>query len=588
MRPTGEKWVIKAKRADFNTLAKQYGIDPLTARIIINRDIEPEGFEKYLRGSLSDLNDPGLLADVGKASEILQKAIVQGLPCRVIGDYDIDGVNAAYILTEGLKMLGAKADYAIPDRIEDGYGLNVNLIDKAIADGRKLIITCDNGIAAFDEVKYAKDKGLIVIVTDHHDVPYEADGDTRRQILPPADAVIDPKRSDCPYPYSGICGAVVAMKVLQVLFKAMDRDENEPLCFLENAAFATVGDVMDLKDENRIIVKYGLKQIKETQNPGLRALMEECGIDKVSAYHFGFVLGPCINAAGRLDTARKAVELLCEKDPARAGALAKELSALNAQRKDMTLKGEEEACAMIENAPWAEDKVYIIYLPEIHESIAGIIAGRIRERYERPVFVITGTGDIVKGSGRSVEAYSMYDEMSRVKHLFTKFGGHPMAAGFSMYQKDIDELRRCLNENETLTEEDLMPKQVIDVAMPLDYITENLVNELSVLEPLGNGNPKPVFAVKDHVFKKAGRMGKDGKFLRFDVATNSGKTMKAVLFKDADEFLDGYESTYGKEALNDLLSGRGSVPVAVCYYPVINEFRGVKSIEIRIERYRFG
>lgn len=586
MRPVRENWVITAKRADFNAIAKEYGIDPLIARLIINRDIEPDRIGEYLNGSLSDLHDPGLLADVGKASGLICRAIKEKTPIRVIGDYDIDGVNSTYILTDGLKKLGACVDYAIPDRLEDGYGLSYNLIDKAISDARALIITCDNGISAYSEIEYAKDKGLTVVVTDHHDVPYIMEGQERREVLPPADAVVDPKRSDCAYPYSGICGAVVAMKVLQVVYCDMGREITEPFRYMENAAFATVGDVMELKDENRIIVKYGLEQINSTKNPGLKALIKVCDIRRVSAYHFGFVIGPCINAAGRLDTALKAVELLAADDK-RAEELASELSELNARRKDMTMRGEEEAVSMIESAAWTDDKVYIIYLPDIHESIAGIIAGRLRERYERPVFVITGTGDTLKGSGRSISAYSMYDEMSAVRELFTKFGGHPMAAGFSMKRSDIDELRRRLNENETLTDEDLIPRQRIDAAMPLDYISQKLIEELDILEPTGNGNPKPVFAIKDHIFVRADRMGEDGRHLRINVRTTSGNIMKALLFSKADEFLEGYARSYGESALENLLSGRGDKPVKVCYHPVLNEFRGTVSIEIRIDRFQF-
>ncbi|MCR4842482.1 MAG: single-stranded-DNA-specific exonuclease RecJ [Eubacterium sp.] len=582
-----EKWMVRCKNADFFGLAKKYNIDPVVVRVIINRGVDPDGLDKYLNGSLSDLYDPGLLADVDKACDIMVKAIDEGTPTRIIGDYDIDGVNSTYILYRGLSKLGANVDYAIPHRITDGYGLSMGLIDDAIDDGRKLIVTCDNGIAAFSEIAYAKEKGLSVIVTDHHEVPFEEGPDGKREILPPADAVVDPKREDCGYPFPEICGAVVAMKVLQVLYARVGRDKDEPLEFLENAAFATVGDVMELKDENRIIVRYGLERINDTQNPGLRALINVNDIEKVNAYHFGFVLGPCVNATGRLDSAMKAMELLSTEDGDRAYELAGELVDLNSDRKDMTSQGVDAAVEMIEGGDYATDHVLVVHLPDIHESIAGIIAGRLRERYNKPSLVITGRGEEVKGSGRSIEAYSMFEEMSRVKELFTKFGGHPMAAGFSLLRSNVDELRRRLNENETLTDEDLMPVRVIDVNMPVSYITGKLIDDLEVLEPTGNGNSKPVFAQKDAVFVQARRIGKQGQYLKFVILTADGKRTSGLLFKDAGEFLEGYEEAYGAEALDELMVGRGTKKIKFCYYPLINEFRGMKSVEVRVEAYDF-
>jgi single-stranded-DNA-specific exonuclease len=579
-----KKWLIHAKKADFYGLAKQLQVDPVLVRLIRNRDIDPEDMDTYLHATLADLHDPHLLG-AEQAADVIHKKITEKASIRIIGDYDIDGVNSTYILYQGLKKLGADVDYSIPDRIQDGYGLNRNLIDLALKDERQVILTCDNGIAAYDEISYAKDCGLTVVVTDHHNIPYEMEGEKKKEIIPPADAVVDPKFSSCKYPYEEICGAVVAMKFLQVLYEKFGRSAEEPLEFIEFAAFATVGDVMPLRDENRIIVKYGMDRMSHTDNIGLSALLKVNKIEKVKAYHLGFVLGPCINATGRLDSAMQAVSLLNETEPEKALLLAEELKNLNEERKRLTESGLEQAIDQIENAEWKKEAVYLVYLPETHESIAGIIAGRIRERYYRPAFVVTGKEEIVKGSARSIEAYSMYDEMTKCKELFTKFGGHPLAAGFSMKREDIPKLREALNKNANLTEEDLVEKNYIDVAMPLSYINEKLINQLDLMEPFGKDNAKPIFAAKNLTFISAVRIGKNKNMVRFTILTEESKRMTGIYFQDADTFFELIRQEYGIEAEEKLLKGRGNLQLSFAYYPSVNNYKGSSSLQVVISEF---
>lgn len=579
-----KKWLIHAKKADFYGLAKKLDVDPVIVRMIRNRDVEPEDMAAYLHPSLSDLYDPHLLV-APKGAKIMLEKIREKARIRIIGDYDIDGVNSTYILYQGLKRLGADVDYAIPDRITDGYGLNRNLIDLALRDKRQVILTCDNGIAAYEEIAYAKEQGLTVIVTDHHNIPYREEDGKRREILPPADAIVDPKLSDCAYPFEEICGAVVAMKYLQVLYEMAGRDLEEPLLYLEFAAFATVGDVMPLRDENRIIVKYGMEKMSHTQNTGLRALLQVNEIEKVKAYHLGFVLGPCINASGRLDSAMHAVRLLNEKNAGTALEIAEELKQINEERKRLTEEGLEQAIEQIEGADWREKAVYVVYLPSCHESIAGIIAGRIRERYYRPSFVITGEGEMVKGSARSIEAYSMYDEMTKCRELFTKFGGHPLAAGFSMKRENVDLLRKRLNENASLGPEELTEKNYIDAAMPLSYISENLIQQLDLLEPFGKDNEKPVFAVKNIRFLSAVRIGKKKNMIRFLLLNEEGQRMTGMYFQDADSFFEMIRNEYGIEEEEALLKGKGSINLSFAYYPSVNEYRGFRSLQVVISEF---
>ena len=569
-----ERWFITMKKADFNGIGERYHISPILARLIRNRDVTgDEAVDLYLNGTIADLYDGMLMRDMDRAVEILSEKIREGKKIRVIGDYDIDGVNATYILQEGLSGLGADVDTDIPDRIRDGYGLNRMLIDRAVGDGADTIITCDNGIAAADEIAYGKEKGLTVIVTDHHEVPYIEMGGEREYLLPCADAVVDPRRADCGYPFKGLCGAAVAYKLVEALYNVMRRDPEDVDYLMENVAIATVGDVMDLTGENRIFVKQGLEMLKRTQNEGLKALIECTGVDveRLNAYHIGFVLGPCINASGRLDTAKRALELLNARTRREAVMLAEDLKALNDSRKEMTERGVDRAAELIETTSLKEDRVLVVFLPDCHESIAGIIAGRIRERYYRPVFVLTRGEDGVKGSGRSIEAYDMFAEMCRCRALFTKFGGHKLAAGLSMREEDVDRFRKTINELCELTEEDLMEKVSIDMQLPFPYITESLVRELELLEPFGKGNPKPLFAERSLRAVRPRIFGKNRNVLKCILEDPRGARMEAVYFGDVEACLAAMESK----------------PVmSYTYYPSINEYMGRRTLQLTIVNYQ--
>lgn len=569
-----EKWSVIAKRADFAGIGKRFGIDQVIARIIRNRDIVTEReIEEYLYGNMETLSDSRLLKDVEKAAEILADKIAQKKSIRIIGDYDIDGVEASYILWEGIERLGGKVEAVIPDRIKDGYGVNEHLIELAIEEGADTILTCDNGIAAKEPLKKAKDAGLTVIVTDHHEIPfYEEDG-KKVEVLPIADAIVNPKQSDCPYPCKEICGAVVAWHFIRVLYQKMGRDVKQTDEFIENAAFATVGDVMDLRFENRILVKEGLKRLNRTASVGMRSLIQtknlECG--SIKAYHIGFVLGPCLNASGRLDTARKALLLLKTKDETMAMQLAEELAQLNEERKEMTEQGIEDAIADIEKNGMQEDKVIVSYLTNCHESIAGIIAGRIRERYHRPVYILTNGEEGVKGSGRSIEEYSMYEELCKCEDLLEKFGGHPMAAGCSMKTEHVDAFRKRLNQTTSLTEEELVPKVKIDVPMPLDYLREDLIEQLNLLEPFGKGNEKPVFADKNLRIHSQRIVGKNQNVVRMKITTEAGRTVNGVYFGDVQEFMSFLEQK--------------NEGVSIVYYPQINSYFENVQIEVIVSGY---
>ncbi len=577
-----EKWMVAAKKADFEKWAAQFGISPVVARILRNRDLTEENdVEKFLYGTLKNCYAPGLMKDMDKAVEAICAAIELRKHIRVIGDYDVDGICSAYILTKGLSFLGAEVDTAIPHRIHDGYGLNDHLIELAREDGVGLIVTCDNGIAAASQIALAGTLGIDVVVTDHHEVPFEQDEETgiRREILPPALAVVDPKRSDCAYPFKGICGGVVAFKVIQALLDYTGKSETawelmEEL--LEFAALSTVCDVMELVDENRILVKEGLKRMQNSRNAGLKALMEVNGLEpaKISAYHLGFVLGPCLNATGRLDTAKQALELLQSKEHAEAMTAASELLGLNTSRKNLTLQGVEEAERYLLDHNMAEDKVLVIFLPEVHESLAGIIAGRVREHYNKPTFILTRGEEGVKGSGRSIEGYHMYEAMTEVKELFTKYGGHKLAAGLSMKEEDIENLRRELNARCNLTEDDFIPRVHIDVPMPLTYATEQLAEELSCLEPFGVGNPKPLFAQKNLRFIAGSKMGAAGNCARFRVRTPEGTTEQMVLFRNLEEFEQLLIEKYGQDSVERLYGGQGDFEMSVAYQLGINSYRG--------------
>lgn len=568
-----EKWVVTAKKADFQKIGQTFGIDPVIARLIRNRDVEGmENIRSYLYGTLEELPSPWLLKDMKKAVEILKDKIDQKARIRIIGDYDIDGVTATYILLTGFRRLGARVDTYIPDRIKDGYGMHSQLIEKASEDGIDTIITCDNGIAASAEIQQAKEKGMTVIVTDHHEIPYRDTDKGREWIVPEADAVINPKQSDCPYPNKNICGAVVAWKLIWALYETYGIDRNEILEFSEPAAVATVGDVMDLKGENRIIVKEGLRRLPTTKNQGFRALIEANGLggERITAYHVGFVLGPCINASGRLDTAARALRLLCTEDADRAAKEAGDLVALNQSRKAMTEKGREEAEHIIESQGLSSDRVLVVYLPECHESLAGIIAGRLREKYYKPSFVLTKAEKGAKGSGRSIEAYSMYDELVKCSDLLEQFGGHPMAAGLSLAEENIDAFRKRLNEVCTLTEEELVPKVVIDVPMPISYLSRTLTEQLSVLEPFGKGNSKPLFAQKGLRVLNLRIFGKNQNVAKMCLMDGQGNSVDAVYFGAAKEF----EQYVQQKEL-----------ISVTYYPEINVYQGRESLQAVIRNY---
>lgn len=585
-----EKWFVMRKGAPFQEIAEKFQIHPILARLIRNRDvIGDEAIQLYLNGTIADLYDGMLMKDMDKAVDILLEKIREDKKIRIIGDYDIDGINSTYILLEGIKYLGGEADIDIPDRMKDGYGLNRNLIDRAFDDDIDTIITCDNGIAAREEIAYGKSLGMTIIVTDHHEIPYEEVESEKRYILPPADAVIDPKQQTCAYPFKELCGAGVAYKLIEALFGACGKDIEDVDYLMENVAIATVGDVMDLVGENRIFVKQGLEMLKRTNNLGLRALMECTGVpvERLSAYHIGFVIGPCLNASGRLDTAKRALELLCAKTKKEADILAGDLKALNDNRKDMTASAVEEAVKQVEETRLGEDKVLVIYLPDCHESLAGIVAGRVRERYHKPVFILTKAEEGVKGSGRSIESYHMYEELNKCKLLLTKFGGHKLAAGLSLEEENVDRLRETLNDLSTLTQEDLIPKISIDMQMPLGYINEAFVNELELLEPFGKGNIKPVFVEKNIEILSARILGKNKNVLKMQVQDAPGTQMDAMYFGDVEAFLEFFREKYGKPAVDGLLRGqRSKVEAAFTYYPGINEYMGQKTVQIIIQNYQ--
>ncbi len=591
MEEKKELWMVQTKRADFSGLAMRLGVSPVAVRVMRNRGLTEEAeMRKYLYGTLDDLYDPRLMKGMEQAAELIARKLKEGNHVRIIGDYDIDGVCSTYILLKGFQRAAkelsqrcsleasrysvekendAQIDYEIPDRIKDGYGINESIIRQASADGVDTLVTCDNGIAALREISIAKQLGMTVVVTDHHEVPVDEYG----QILPPADAVVDPKQDGETYPFHEICGAVVAWKLIRVLYEKLGIPESEWMDLLEFAAIATVGDVMKLQDENRLIVKYGLKKIGSTKNTGLRKLIEKNNLDieNLSAYHIGFVIGPCLNAGGRLKSAKVALRMLLAEDPERAGEMADELKELNDMRKDMTAKGEAEAIEQVEKQ-YMDDKVLVVFLPECHESLAGIIAGRLREHFHKPSFVLTRGETTAKGSGRSIEQYHMYQGLCKVSDLLVKFGGHPMAAGLSLEEKDIDEFRRRLNADAELTEEDFVPKIWIDVPMPFEYVNEKIVQELKDLEPFGQGNEKPLFAQKSLVIRNARVLGKNRNVVKLNLVTETGQPVDGLLFADGDRFLEEQ-------------AGRNMIDMI--YYPDVNEYNGTRTLQAVIRNYKF-
>ena len=567
--------MVAAKRADFKGIGERFGIDQVTARIIRNRDVIGEkAIEKYLHGSRKDFYSPWLLKDMEKAVAILQEKIENRNRIRIIGDYDIDGVMSTYILLESLRGLGCDVDMMIPNRITDGYGINEHLIEQAWQEGRETIITCDNGIAAVTQIRKAKDLGMTVIVTDHHEVPFEDLEGGRKEILPPADAIVNPKQKACSYPFAGLCGAVVAMKVMEALYEKMAPEVDLVDKMLPFAGIATIGDVMDLQDENRILVKEGLQRLHHTTNLGLQELIRVNNLEpeNISPYHIGFILGPCLNASGRLDTAKRALQLLLADSREEAAVLAGDLKNLNESRKEMTAQGLEKAIEQVESTSMMEDTVLVVFLPECHESLAGIIAGRLRERYHKPSFVLTRGEEGVKGSGRSIESYSMYEKLCECKEYLTKFGGHPMAAGLSLEEENVERFRRKLNEQSGLTEEDLVEKVTIDVPMPIHYIRKDLVQELSLLEPFGKGNEKPLFAQKNLWVSQMRVFGKNRNVVKMRLTDENGYPMDGVYFGNGDEFAE---------------EGRGKRKISIVYYPDINMYQGRESLQVIIRHYQF-
>lgn len=569
-----QKWRVYSKKADFDAIGSRFNIDPVTARIIRNRDVtDMENVDMYLNGTLDRLHDPMMMKDMDKAVSVIASSIRDNKHIRIIGDYDIDGICSIYILFKGLKICGADVDYEVPDRITDGYGINENLIKQAYEAGVEVIITCDNGIAAASQIDYANELGMTVVITDHHDVPYEETDNGRRYIIPKAAAVVDPKQNDCRYPFKMLCGAGIAYKFIDCMVKEFQTGDSVMPELLQFAAIATVGDIVDLLDENRIIVKEGLKLIANTENYGLNALMAVTGVSResINAYHIGFVLGPCLNASGRLDSAKRALKMLVTDDRAEAERHAGELKDLNEERKKLTSEAVDKAVDMVENSSLKDDKVLVIFLPDCHESIAGIVAGRIREKYYKPVIVLTRGEQEAKGSARSIESYNMFEKLSECKDLFTRFGGHPMAAGLSLPEENIPEFRRRINEHCNLSEEDLTETVWIDVPMPLEYINEKLILELGGLEPFGKANPKPVFADKNISIRNIRAIGKDKQYTRMTISKDSGIVIDAVGFFPCTEL----ETVYNK-------NGR----ISCTYYPEINEFRDKKQIQVCVTGYR--
>ncbi len=594
------KWMVAAKKADFNKIAEKYHITPVLARIIRNRNVtEEEEIRKFLKGNLEDLHDPFLMHGMDKAVEIILSKINSGASMRIIGDYDVDGICSTFILTQGIRQLSGKVDRVIPHRMKDGYGLNDRLIKEAWQDGIDTIITCDNGIAAASQIAYAKELGMTVVVTDHHEVPFEEENGEKRFLLPLADAVIDPKQPDCSYPFKEICGGTVAYKLIQALFKKeslpakMPEEKKQEVlsALLPFVALATVCDVMELRDENRILVKYGLKAFRQTENPGLKALLLQNDLKgkELTPYHLGFILGPCLNATGRLDSADRALLLLEETQWKDAVVEAADLKNLNDSRKKMTEDGVAAAKKQIEEKGLMTDNILILYLPEAHESLAGIIAGRIKEQYHRPVFVLTKGEEGIKGSGRSIEAYDMYGELTKCRELFTKYGGHKMAAGLSMAkEEDIASLLQKLNQNCRLTEEDFEEVIHIDVPMPLSYISKDFIRELSYLEPFGTGNPRPLFAQKNISLISGKAIGRKKSVGKYVISDETGGNYDMIYFGDLQKLNEFLVNKYGKETVDRLYQSRleqGEAHITMAYYPDINYFAGRERIQIVMQHY---
>ncbi|WP_337642677.1 single-stranded-DNA-specific exonuclease RecJ [Anthropogastromicrobium sp.] len=586
-----ERWRLYAKKADFAAISKAYGINQVTARIMRNRGVETkEEIESYLKGDLDYLSDPALMKDADKAASLLEAAIANNELIAISSDFDNDGIFSGLLLKEAIIELGGRAAIFTPNRVMEGYGVNSRIVEEANARGASVLLTCDNGIAAFEAIDEAKKLGMTVIVTDHHEVPFEEHDGKKIYILPKADAIVDPKQEDCAYPFKSLCGTGVAYQLMTLLFRRMKRTMSHQEIFLQYTAIATVADVMELVGENRILVRKGLSYLNHTNHTGLRALMEVCGIapEQVRAYHIGFILGPCFNAAGRLDTIVHALALLESKEYDQALALAGELWAMNEERKELTRVGTERAVELIEHATWKDEHVYLVYIKDCHESVAGIIAGRLRERYYRPVLVFTDASEEgqIKASGRSIDDYDMFTELSAFRNLFLRFGGHKMAAGLTMEKKNLEILRDGLNARCTLTQTQLMPLVMIDAAMPLGYISEEVIADLEKLEPFGRANEKPLFAQQHLSVLRLSRIGKNRNVVKMSVMGPEGIIMDALYFGDTDVFFDFLEEEYGRDNVAAALRGmRNTIDIGVTYYPQINEFQGKRSLQIVIQNY---
>ncbi len=581
-----EKWILQTKKAEFDEIAKKFNINPVVARVIRNRDVEgDEAIEEYLNTDIKTLSSPWKFKDMDKAVDILKIKIAGKNKIRIISDYDVDGICSGYILNKALSNLGADVDIVVPHRVNDGYGINESLIKDAKDAGVDTIVTCDNGIAASDQVDYAKSLGMTVIITDHHEVPFVEEDGEKKYVVPNADAIINHKQSDCEYPFKDLCGAMVAYQFMRALYESMDETQKNLESMLVYGAMATVCDVVPLKGENRTIVKTGLELIKTTKDVGINALIDACGIskDSIGSYHFGFILGPCLNASGRLDTAKRAVDLLNETDREKAMASAKKLKGLNDERKDITEKGAKEA---IEMAKDSEDRILVLYLPNCHESVAGIIAGRVKEQYNKPTIVLVDSEDCVKGSGRSIDEYDMYDNLSKVKDLFLKFGGHKMAAGLSIEKEKIDELRTRLNDSCQLTEEDLMKKIWVDCELPFKFATFGLFNDLKKLEPFGVGNKKPIFAGKNIKVNRMKILGKEGKAIRLEMTDESGYKMQGIMFNKSKRFMAFLQNKFGQDKIDKAMQGaENEIKLMLLYYPNVNEFNGREYLQLIIESF---
>ena len=587
---SNEKWLLRNKKVDLKAMSEKYKISQLLCKLMVNRDIIDENIiNSYINPVYKYLHSPKTMKDVVIAVDIIKRKIQENKKIRIIGDYDVDGIISVFILYTALKKCGANVDYEIPDRIKDGYGINENIVKAAYDDGVDTIITCDNGISAIDQIQYAKDLGLTVIVTDHHDVPFIEEDGVRTFLSSQADAIINPKQIECEYKFKSICGAGVAFKLMEALYEEIGMDKEECYKLIEFVAIATVCDVVDLIDENRIFVKNGLEMLNNSKNIGINALKKACGLEdkEITAYHLGFVIGPCLNASGRLDSAKKGLELLLMEDDEEAKNLAQEIVDLNDARKNMTKEGVDRAINIIDSTDINNDKILVVYIPDIHESLAGIVAGRVKEKYNKPTIILTKSEEGVKGSARSIEEYNMFEGLLACKELLDKFGGHPMAAGLSLQEDKVDELRKALNNKCELTDEDLTRKIMIDSSLPLEYLNLHLIEELNVLEPFGKGNSKPVFGVRDAKITKAMLLGKDKNVLKLKLLTNNNITIDAMIFNDLENFESKIIEKYGNEELDNLYNkSNNNIPMDFTFYPSINEWNGNKSIQIVVNGIR--